>query len=61
MSSKDMVTMKEDVSQVREEPTEGLKVPVVTWYKHAGLRKLYLMMPILFLGKSSRLLNVHCC
>ncbi|KAK2780621.1 hypothetical protein FQN53_001096 [Emmonsiellopsis sp. PD_33] len=24
-----------------------LAVPVVTWYKHAGLRKIYLMMPIL--------------
>lgn len=28
----------------------GLRVPEVTWYKHAGLRRLYAMMPILFLG-----------
>ncbi|KAL1979602.1 hypothetical protein VTN96DRAFT_5537 [Rasamsonia emersonii] len=32
-----------------EEPLQ-LDVPRVTWYKHPGLRKLYLMMPILFLG-----------
>jgi hypothetical protein len=50
-----MATMKEEVSHVDGEATEGLKVPVVTWYKHAGLRKLYLMMPLLFLGKSSKL------
>lgn len=24
--------------------------PEVTWWKHPGLRKLYIMMPILFLG-----------
>jgi hypothetical protein len=30
----------------------GLHVPEVTWYKHPGLRKLYLMMPILFLGST---------
>lgn len=29
---------------------EGLHVPEVTWYKHSGLRRLYSMMPILFLG-----------
>jgi hypothetical protein len=29
-----------------------LEVPPITWYKHAGLRKLYLMMPILFLGST---------
>lgn len=27
-----------------------LDVPHVTWWKHAGLRRLYCMMPILFLG-----------
>jgi hypothetical protein len=26
-----------------------LQVPEVTWYKHAGLRKLYVMTPILML------------
>jgi hypothetical protein len=35
----------------RVEPGEGLQVPDVTWYKHRGLRQLYLMMPILFLGR----------
>jgi len=24
--------------------------PEITWWKHPGLRKLYIMMPILFLG-----------
>ncbi|KAF2459633.1 general substrate transporter [Lineolata rhizophorae] len=27
-------------------------IPPVTWYKHVGLRKLYFMMPILFLGST---------
>ena len=26
--------------------------PEVTWWKHAGLRKLYIMAPILFLGST---------
>ncbi|OAG07860.1 general substrate transporter [Paraphaeosphaeria sporulosa] len=30
--------------------TGRLEVPEVTWYKEPGLRKLYLMIPILFLG-----------
>lgn len=39
-----------------------LQVPEVTWYKHAGLRKLYVMMPILMLcatvnGYDGSLLN----
>jgi hypothetical protein len=29
---------------------DRLDVPDVTWYKDPGLRKLYLLMPILFLG-----------
>jgi hypothetical protein len=41
---------------------EGLEVPKVTWYKHKGLLKLYLMIPILLLsattnGYDSSLLN----
>ncbi|UJO21961.1 Lactose permease [Fulvia fulva] len=32
---------------------EKLEVPNVTWYKHAGLRRLYIMMPILFLGATT--------
>jgi hypothetical protein len=40
----------------------GLHVPVVTWWKHRGLRKLYMMMPILMLcatvnGYDGSLLN----
>ncbi|KAM0333437.1 hypothetical protein ACHAQA_002099 [Verticillium albo-atrum] len=30
----------------------GLKVPYKVWYKDAGLRKLYFMMPILMLGST---------
>lgn len=29
-----------------------IDVPEVTWYKDPGLRKLYLMMPILLLGST---------
>lgn len=29
---------------------DGLEVPEVTWYREPGLRRLYAMMPILFLG-----------
>jgi hypothetical protein len=32
------------------EVVDNLEVPVVTWWKHPGLRKLYAMMPILLLG-----------
>lgn len=40
----------------------GLHVPVVTWWEHGGLRKLYAMMPILMLcatvnGYDGSLLN----
>jgi hypothetical protein len=42
----------------------GLHVPVVTWWKPGGLRKLYMMMPILTLcatvnGYDGNLLNGH--
>jgi hypothetical protein len=45
-----------------EEHIHGLDVPKVTWWKHKGLRRLYLMVPILFLsattnGYDSSLLN----
>lgn len=36
-------------TKTTEEPSQ-IEVPRVTWYKHPGLRKLYMMMPILFLG-----------
>ncbi|KFX99141.1 hypothetical protein O988_04023 [Pseudogymnoascus sp. VKM F-3808] len=45
-----------------DELFHGLEVPKVTWYKHKGLRKLYSLIPILFLnatinGYDSSLLN----
>jgi hypothetical protein len=45
-----------------DEHVQGLAVPNVTWYKHKGLRKLYALIPILFLnatinGYDSSLLN----
>ena len=30
----------------------GLEVPTVTWWKHRSLRRLYIMMPVLFLGST---------
>ena len=33
--------------------TGALEIPSVTWYKDPGLRKLYIMMPILFLGSTT--------
>lgn len=45
-----------------EEHVHGLEIPKVTWYRHKGLRRLYLMVPVLFLsattnGYDSSLLN----
>lgn len=37
----------------------AVQIPDVTWWKHPGLRKLYLMMPILFLGMSFDLLALE--
>ncbi|KAN0095977.1 general substrate transporter [Hyaloscypha variabilis] len=34
------------------EHVDGLEVPTVTWWKDPGLRKLYIMMPVLFLGST---------
>lgn len=30
--------------------SNGLEIPEKTWWKDPGLRKLYVMLPILFLG-----------
>lgn len=30
----------------------GLEVPKITWWKHRSLRRLYIMMPVLFLGST---------
>ncbi|RFU26105.1 hypothetical protein B7463_g10231, partial [Scytalidium lignicola] len=40
---------KRVVSIAVSDAVTGLQVPVVTWWKHPGLRKLCLMMPILML------------
>jgi hypothetical protein len=35
----------------------GLEVPKVTWWRHRGLRRLYIMMPVLFLGSTINLVR----
>jgi hypothetical protein len=53
---------KSNLGLYAEEHVQGLEIPKVTWWKHKGLRRLYLMVPILFLsattnGYDSSLLN----
>jgi hypothetical protein len=48
IETKASVAHSEFVS-IRPAPMEA---PQVTWWKHRGLRKLYPMMPILFLGST---------
>jgi hypothetical protein len=53
-TSKDIAEGKDMSAEHAEFPTETsrpFQIPEVTWWKHAGLRKLYTMMPILFLGR----------
>lgn len=55
-----MTSTKEHPDYLEEPP--HLEVPRVTWYKHAGLRSLYIRMPILMLcatinGYDGSLLN----
>ncbi|KAH8697787.1 general substrate transporter [Talaromyces proteolyticus] len=54
-----MATVKEDIEvnadhdeHSSQAPHSTMPVSNVTWYKHPGLRKLYAMMPILFLGST---------
>jgi hypothetical protein len=35
-----------------QEASAAPAIPHVVWYKHKGLRRLYAMMPILFLGQA---------
>ena len=35
-----------------DEHIGGLDIPTVTWWKDPGLRRLYIMMPVLFLGST---------
>lgn len=54
---KDIKTPKADEASASHAEFSSLprltasNIPEVTWWKHPGLRRLYLMMPILFLGK----------
>ncbi|GME23976.1 putative hexose transporter protein [Neofusicoccum parvum] len=43
-------TMKVDEAKMDDGGVLKVEVPRVTWWREPGLRKLYLMMPILFLG-----------
>lgn len=45
----------DDGNEKRSPPSVGtaLEIPPVTWYKDAGLRRLYAMMPILFLAATT--------
>ncbi|KAF2164406.1 hypothetical protein M409DRAFT_67913 [Zasmidium cellare ATCC 36951] len=47
------VNVEQKIQHGKAEINQGFYVPPVTWYKDAGLRKLYLMMPILFLGATT--------
>jgi hypothetical protein len=51
--AKDAMAMKAE-SYHNEHPSQEISaapaIPQVVWYRHQGLRKLYAMMPILFLG-----------
>lgn len=42
--------MKVDEAKMDDGGVLKVEVPRVTWWREPGLRKLYLMMPILFLG-----------
>lgn len=53
MEDTKQVRIEEKIPHDRVEMNQGFYVPPVTWYKNAGLRKLYLMMPILFLGATT--------
>lgn len=50
MSNQKKISENSAAGPTIEGSHEGLHVPEVTWYKHSGLRRLYAMMPILFLG-----------
>lgn len=46
--------------EVSKRFSEAFQIPEVVWWKHCGLRRLYIMMPILFLGelRGPRFVNV---
>ncbi|KAL4927043.1 general substrate transporter [Aspergillus undulatus] len=54
-TSKDIKEGNESSTEHVELPTQSysaFEIPEVTWWKHFGLRRLYIMMPILFLGST---------
>ncbi|KAF5672749.1 MFS SP sugar:H+ symporter [Fusarium denticulatum] len=57
-----MLSEKSDGPSIDHEEQSHLQVPLITWYKHAGLRSLYMRMPLLMLcatinGYDGSLLN----
>lgn len=44
---------EEETSSASATVRSELQIPQVTWYKNANLRKLYAMMPILFMGATT--------
>lgn len=62
-TSKDIDERKESSTEHVEDSkrfSEAFQIPEVVWWKHCGLRRLYVMMPILFLGelRGARFVNV---
>lgn len=64
-TSKDIDETKYSSAEQVEDPKQysaTFQIPEVVWWKHCGLRRLYVMMPILFLGmlQGARLVNIRC-
>ncbi|BCS30126.1 sugar porter family MFS transporter [Aspergillus puulaauensis] len=54
-TSKNIDERKETSAEHVEDPmrySAAFQIPEVVWWKHCGLRRLYVMMPILFLGST---------
>ncbi|RDW74608.1 uncharacterized protein DSM5745_07270 [Aspergillus mulundensis] len=47
-------TRQSSTEHIEDTPQSStdFQIPTVTWWKHSGLRRLYVMMPILFLGST---------
>jgi hypothetical protein len=52
IEEKNLETGEATVAHSEFAGNSSMDVPRVTWWKHRGLRKLYPMMPILFLGST---------
>lgn len=62
-TSKNIDERKDTSAEHVEDPkrySAAFQIPEVVWWKHCGLRRLYVMMPILFLGmlRGARIVNV---